>query len=103
MIKQSDKGPLTLSSFISPSEVEREPGPGQFESDGEEEGDLRLDCRSTEAVPGEVESSQSQGQTPHVAALPGGAGGAAELDTVEAVEGLGRLPGNFFVEPENIK
>ena len=93
----------TWSRHISPLEVERQPGPGQFESDGQEEGDLRLDCRSAEAVPGEVESSQSQGETPHVAALAGGAGGAAQLDTVEAVEGLGRLPDNFFVEPENIK
>ena len=81
-------------------EVERQPGPGEFESDGEEEVNLCLDCRSHPAVPGEVESGEGQCETPDVAGL---AAGAAELDTVQAVESLGRLPDHFLVEPANIK
>ena len=89
-----------MTSFLSPLEVERQPGPGEFESDGEEEVNLCLDCRSHPAVPGEVESGEGQCETPDVAGL---AAGAAELDTVQAVESLGRLPDNFPVEPANIK
>ena len=88
----------TWSRHISPLEVERQPGPGQFESDGEEEVNLGLDCRpgQTSGVPGEVESCQSQSQTSEVAALRAG---AAELDGVEPVESLGRLPDHFSLEP----
>ena len=81
-------------------EVERQPGPGEFESDGEEEVNLCLDCRSHPAVPGEVESGEGQCETPDVAGL---AAGAAELDTVQAVERLGRLPDNFLVHSNNSK
>ena len=89
-----------MTSFLSPLEVERQPRPGEFESDGEEEVNLCLDCRSHPAVPGEVESGEGQCETPDVAGL---AAGAAELDTVQAVESLGRLPDNFLVDPANIK
>ena len=56
---------------LSPLKVEGQLRQGEFEPDGEEEVDLRLDRRPGEScqVPGEVESCQSQGQTSQVGGL----------------------------------